>query len=457
NANSILSQFAGSGGTYSGGSSTTDNSAANQAQAIDQAKSQLLQLQSQEQQYVDQIKANLLEIVNSTVAQFDHAKSQIDADIAKIDYNQNVVSEYSVTWRDLEVQRETDYGKQINLEKQSIDYLNQQIQTNNQLTEAQKATLSDQVLQRQQDILSLEQKIYDQRVQMANATIDAYKQALSTMKDAATKNIDNLINDINKQADQASYKKKLSDAQKSAQDIQNQMNALILDNSPAGKKKLADLKKQLSDQQDSITQMVADNDKQLRIDNLNTQKQAISDYYDNMISDETSFAQMRSDIISANTQQIYDNLQKYAKQIQANVNVLGAGVVNTVIAAIGKVNGYIGNNQLSPITSIASLDTGGYTGSWGSGGKFLLAHEKELMLDKNDTSNVLQIVNVARDFFKNVVKLPDLSKLNMATATTGGNTYNLSINIDKVNGDTNGANTIWNRVVNGLKSMGGDI
>jgi len=38
---------------------------------------------------------------------------------------------------------------------------------------------------------------------------------------------------------------------------------------------------------------------------------------------------------------------------------------------------------------VASADTGGYTGTWGPEGKFLLAHEKELILKPEDTQNVL--------------------------------------------------------------------
>ena len=43
-------------------------------------------------------------------------------------------------------------------------------------------------------------------------------------------------------------------------------------------------------------------------------------------------------------------------------------------------------------------DTGGYTGSWNSkDGKLALLHEKELVLNKQDTSNMLQAINQLRD------------------------------------------------------------
>lgn len=44
----------------------------------------------------------------------------------------------------------------------------------------------------------------------------------------------------------------------------------------------------------------------------------------------------------------------------------------------------------------AAYDTGGYTGTWGSEGKFLLAHEKELILNQADTRNILKAVDIVR-------------------------------------------------------------
>ena len=44
-----------------------------------------------------------------------------------------------------------------------------------------------------------------------------------------------------------------------------------------------------------------------------------------------------------------------------------------------------------------TLATGGYTGSWGSEGKLAILHEKELVLNKFDTENMLNMVNTLRD------------------------------------------------------------
>jgi hypothetical protein len=46
---------------------------------------------------------------------------------------------------------------------------------------------------------------------------------------------------------------------------------------------------------------------------------------------------------------------------------------------------------------LMKYDTGGYTGSWGAGGRLAILHEKELVLNKQDTQNVLDAVQILRD------------------------------------------------------------
>jgi phage pi2 protein 07 len=462
-ANQIYSQFAGSGGTYSASSSSissdTSNSAAQQAQAIDQAKSDLLQLQQTSSSLQSQIQDIYLQMVQSQAAYYDHIKATNEAQLAQYDYIQNVQNKNSLTWMQTQMKRESAYQQQIKAEQDSIDYIKQQIAYNNQLNEAQKATLSDDVLQRQQELLSIEQKLYDTRSQMANDIVDTYKQALQDMKDATTKSIDNMINDINKEADKADYQKKLSNAQKSAQDIQDEINKLMLDDSTAAKKRIADLQKQLSDQNDSISQMVTDNNKQLQIDNLNAQKDAVSSYYDNMLNDEEKFSQMRSNILNINNQSVIDSLNSLSTQVQQNVNLLGTSVVNTLIDAINRANGYMifSNQNADAIGHIASLDSGGLTGSWGSSGKLAMLHEKEIVLNQADTSNFLKAINLTRTLFNNLVKLPNLSGLVSSPATAGGNNYYVNFNVDKMNGNQSDVNNFITKFVNGIKLKGGDI
>jgi hypothetical protein len=59
--------------------------------------------------------------------------------------------------------------------------------------------------------------------------------------------------------------------------------------------------------------------------------------------------------------------------------------------------------------NIASkFKSGGFTGAWGPEGRLAVLHEKELILNKQDTENFL----IATDILRNVVKLIDINSLN---------------------------------------------
>lgn len=51
---------------------------------------------------------------------------------------------------------------------------------------------------------------------------------------------------------------------------------------------------------------------------------------------------------------------------------------------------------------IPKFDTGGYTGSWGAEGRLGVLHEKELILNKSDTANILEAVNLARSMYNSL-------------------------------------------------------
>lgn len=53
----------------------------------------------------------------------------------------------------------------------------------------------------------------------------------------------------------------------------------------------------------------------------------------------------------------------------------------------------------------SSFDTGGYTGEWGGTGKIAMLHEKELILNKDDTANFLEAIGISRDLVNSVIEL----------------------------------------------------
>ena len=55
--------------------------------------------------------------------------------------------------------------------------------------------------------------------------------------------------------------------------------------------------------------------------------------------------------------------------------------------------------------TFTSMDTGGYTGEWGDSGKFAMLHEKELVLNANDTKNFLDALNISRDVINSMIEM----------------------------------------------------
>lgn len=63
----------------------------------------------------------------------------------------------------------------------------------------------------------------------------------------------------------------------------------------------------------------------------------------------------------------------------------------------------------------AKFDTGGYTGAWGSSGRMAMLHEKELVLNKQDTTNLLSSVDILRGISKTL----DLQAISARMASSG--------------------------------------
>ena len=54
------------------------------------------------------------------------------------------------------------------------------------------------------------------------------------------------------------------------------------------------------------------------------------------------------------------------------------------------------------LENASSMDTGGYTGTWGTAGKLAILHEKELVLNPDDTSNFLQAIGISKTLLETI-------------------------------------------------------
>ncbi|MER2227256.1 MAG: phage tail tape measure protein [Carnobacterium sp.] len=103
------------------------------------------------------------------------------------------------------------------------------------------------------------------------------------------------------------------------------------------------------------------------------------------------------------------------------------GMENFLGQATG-VAGATAGNKVGKASKGASFDTGGYTGTWdnstnNSTGRMAILHEKELVLNKYDTSNLLEAVKLQRNLTEKLqnAKLSAASTINKVNETVNNN------------------------------------
>lgn len=144
---------------------------------------------------------------------------------------------------------------------------------------------------------------------------------------------------------------------------------------------------------------------------------------------EGGWAQEMRDALQAGE---YDKAAQYAEYRAYKVHTAGtqAQYAWTEAQLQAEIDQYAKNpdemtaEQKRRILATASqYDTGGYTGSWGNEGRWALLHEKELVLNKNDTSNLLTTITLLHDLMARLDQasawsaLKDLTPASAATAT----------------------------------------
>ena len=97
------------------------------------------------------------------------------------------------------------------------------------------------------------------------------------------------------------------------------------------------------------------------------------------------------------------NIRQKANASSKSLGTVGAGTYkwtkqSGVWVYIPKFGGWI-NGAYKNYTSTKKYDTGGYTGSWGTSGKLAILHEKELVLNKDDTKNMLEAIKQLREYY----------------------------------------------------------
>lgn len=243
----------------------------------------------------------------------------------------------------------------------------------------------DQSAQVEADVYSIKEKVATQVVDLMKKAYEAEKQAQLDALDAEKQAYDDAtqskIDALDRLRAAQNYNDNLGKDQTKAQQIQNQINALSLDNSNEAKSKVLDLKQQLADQQDKITKEQQDySDKLVKDDlenkkkaydqDIQNQKDATTTKYDNLINDDKKWLAVEKDIIDGHIQGIQTemtglitNLQSYADsgmtQVKNNASQL-LSLISQVKAASANL-GQFGSAVNSPTAQNNSAIINGTT------------------------------------------------------------------------------------------------
>lgn len=131
--------------------------------------------------------------------------------------------------------------------------------------------------------------------------------------------------------------------------------------------------------------------------------------------------------LSDNTSDAYENAKKAAGAYRALAE-------SAAMAAHIDSQTTPGQIVESVRATYASMDTGGYTGDWGtSAGKLAILHEKEIVLNKEDTANILRAVDLVRalntSMFSQIATLSNSSGAVTTNWNTNSNTVAQTVEI----------------------------
>jgi hypothetical protein len=335
------------------------------------------------------------------------------------------------------------------------------------------------------------------------ATMDALDEELKKFEQVTNDKIKLIDKEYDEIRNKRDYDKEVSNREK----IQEQINRLALDNSAEGKAKLEELKRKLAEQDDKLRDMREKKLHDERKDNLQDEldrykrnkdeekkkenerhdqemrnfeelKDEYDDIYEKAINNEEKISALRKAVFNGDIKFLQDQLGNYfhtfdtladgtmssigakvraqldlAQQLQNLLN----SVNNQPIPSYSSGGGSGGSNSGSGVKKggpIVAFDTGGYTGEWsGNDGRAALLHQKEIILNQTDTANLLASVKTLRSM--PAFSVPNFrDKFTPSTTSSSVAIGEVNLNIDRLDGDENGAKKLVSGFVNQLKKKG---
>lgn len=178
-ANQFLSQYSGTGAIpVSANTSDASKAAAENLQSIDQAKSELLQLQSDITGMDEALERLELEIIKTPLTQAEHRFRQIDSNMKIIEARMSKQDPNSKAYR-TELENQVILLKEKKkLTEQNMIFIENELKKNKNLTEMQRNELQQTYLDLRDSLVDLDNAIVDNRNDFLNSALDGLNDRL---------------------------------------------------------------------------------------------------------------------------------------------------------------------------------------------------------------------------------------------------------------------------------------
>lgn len=224
-----------------------------------------------------------------------------------------------------------------------------------------------------QEIMKAEKEQHDKKIKNLD-------DEMKKVKDAT----DEKIKEIDREAAAEDYTENLKKKQQEAQDIQNKINELAVDDSVETKAKIADLEKQHADKIEEINKMQKDHTKDLRKQELqdsvdkkqketDAEKKKLADQFDlnqkhwqNILDDEQYWLKVEKDLINGHTSEVISAMEGLKIKVASLAEFMGDSIQKNLtknlqdgIDLMNKATGGTGNGS-KPNTSFTPIGNGQY-------------------------------------------------------------------------------------------------
>ncbi|WP_374018916.1 phage tail tape measure protein [Paenibacillus thiaminolyticus] len=342
------------------------------------------------------------------------------------------------------------------------------------------------VLQQEKELRT---QAIEEEIRTENKRHDEKMKHLDAELKKTEENINAQLKGLDRANAEEDYDSQLRKLMKERQDIQDRLNVLALDDSFEAKAKKKQLQEQLESKDEEIDKFKLDRERELRkqslsdqledrrkiienekelednkhrnqLDRLDEEKRKTEQHYKGILEDEKYFYDLKQQLLSNDKnvvftaldeikgkydsffaelakaserlgqtiadnikygfEQDYDELEQYGKSLVPSIS----GTVKQPGTSSGTMLPGAGEEK-----KLFSAESGGMTPAWGDKqGKFLLAHEKEMILNQSDSFNLLKVVDITRNIIDSI-KRPFASVPALQPALAGAPTQNFHIAI----------------------------